>query len=259
MTRFAGRYAFVGGLHRTGTSLLANMIATHPQVRAITGAPVPENEGCYLQGAIAHTALHGVPGHYATDLAQHLVEGCRYDTLETRRRIEADWSRWFEPGGDWRVEKSPVNLTRMRLYQQLFPCSQFIVILRHPAIMAAALAKWVDTDPARLIDYALDAYDIVAEDLRYLHGAMVVRYEDLVAGKAFAAVLAFLGLEDGHAAAAVLRNGNADYPEPPRMSATQAARAARYGYAPDGAIESFVPIIRHPLRTIRESAQALAR
>ena len=98
------RYVFVAGLHRTGTSLLAQMIATSPQIAAITGAPVPENEGCYLQGAIPHTALDGVPGEYATDPRQHHPEGGRYDTLETRTRLEADWAPWFAPGRPWRLE-----------------------------------------------------------------------------------------------------------------------------------------------------------
>ncbi len=134
------RYVFVGGLHRSGTSLVARLIAGLPGVGAITDAPVPENEGVYLQGAIAHTALHGAPMRFATDPAQHHTEGSRHDTLETRLRIEADWAPHFGPG-HWRVEKSPVNLTRMRLYQQLFPLSQFVVVMRHPEAVAAATAK----------------------------------------------------------------------------------------------------------------------
>ena len=69
------RHIFVAGLHRSGTSLIARLLAEHPDIAAITDAPVPESEGCYLQGAIPHAARHGVPGHFATDPEQHLVEG----------------------------------------------------------------------------------------------------------------------------------------------------------------------------------------
>lgn len=41
-------YLFVCGLHRTGTSLLARMLAAHPQKDGIREAPVPEHEGAYL-------------------------------------------------------------------------------------------------------------------------------------------------------------------------------------------------------------------
>lgn len=138
------RYIFVGGLHRSGTSLVARLLAGLPGVGAVEGAPVPENEGAYLQGAIPHTARHGVPGRFAHDPDQHLVEGCRYDTRGTRDRMEADWAPWFPAGTGWRVEKSPVNLLRMRLYQQLFPTSQFVVVVRHPVAVARATAKWTD-------------------------------------------------------------------------------------------------------------------
>ena len=108
------RFVFIAGLHRTGTSLLAKMLAQHPAVSAIAGAPVPEQEGCYLQGAIPHTARHGIPGHYATDPAQHFTEDHPLNTMETRDRLRSDWEGWFDGAKPWWLEKSPVNLTRMR-------------------------------------------------------------------------------------------------------------------------------------------------
>ncbi|MEW4448264.1 sulfotransferase [Qipengyuania sp. JC766] len=258
MSGFTGRYVFVAGLHRTGTSILARLLAQHPEVATISHSPAPENEGCYLQGAIPHTALHGIPGHYATDPEQHLTEECRFDTLETRTRLEQDWDRWFEEGGQWRLEKSPVNLTRMRLYQQLFPLSQFVVILRHPAVMAAALAKWTDTPSDVLIDYALDAYEQTLADCEYLHAAMVVRYEDLVASPSLSPFWQFLSLPEIENDVA-LKDGNADYPAVIPFSAEQDERARRFGYGTGGAAKTFEPVIRHPLRTVREATLAAFR
>ncbi len=256
---FAGRYLFVAGLHRTGTSLLTRLMARHPDVAAIERSPAPENEGCYLQGAIPHTALHGRPAHYATDPAQHLVEGCAYDTAVTRDRMRSDWDRWFTPDETaWRIEKSPVNLTRMRLYQQLFPMAQFVVILRHPEAMAAALAKWVDRPAAQIVDYGVAAYDRMARDLPFLHAAIVVRYEDLVAdpGKVLSSLCTFLQVDAGpvlqDAASCAIRDGNAAYRGAPRMTAAQAARAARWGYAPSLVCNPWTADIRHPLRAVRE-------
>ena len=252
------RYVFIAGLHRTGTSLLAQMLGAHPDVATISGSPAPEDEGCYLQGAIPHTAMHGRPGHYATDPAQHHIEGSRFDRLETRERLAADWDCWFDQGGTWRLEKSPVNLTRMRLYQQLFPLSQFIVIVRHPEVMAAALRKWSDQTPAELASYGLDAYDVVADDVPYLHAVCVIRYEDLVRAPETvrAGLFAFLDLAD-HTGGLHVRDGNADYACDRPVPQDLAARLAKWGYAPGGRVEPFTPIVRHPLRAIREGTERM--
>jgi hypothetical protein len=246
------RYVFVAGLHRSGTSCVAGLIAEHDRVSGIEGAPVPENEGCYLQGGIPHTAVHGIPGRFAVDPEQHHIEGCRYDRLETRQRMEADWSRWFDPAKPWRVEKSPVNLTRMRLYQSLFPLSQFVIVMRHPACVAAAMAKWDPRPATDLVEYWLDAHDRVFRDIEHLHAAIVLRYEDLVADPARTArrLWAFLDLPEGPVPP--IHDGNAAYTPAP-LTPQQQARARRWGYEGSTAAMPAEPIVRHPLRTVRNA------
>ena len=251
------RYVFVAGLHRSGTSLTARLIADLPGVGAITGAPVPESEGAYLQGAIPHHARTGIPMHFATDPQQHMTEGHALDRLETRQRIEADWDPWYPPDCRWRVEKSPVNLTRMRLLQQLFPMAHFVVVIRHPEVVAAAVAKWVDAPAPALIDHWLDAHDRVINDLTYLHAAVIVRYEDLVRhpSRTTAGLAAFLDIATPTFESEIIRDGNAEYPDALKMSSTQADRAAVWGYGPrQEAISTWQTPVRHPLRNIRETA-----
>ncbi|MDG6079706.1 sulfotransferase [Erythrobacter litoralis] len=257
MTPTMPRFVFVAGLHRTGTSLLSRLIASHRSVSAIENSSAPEDEGCYLQGAIPHTALHGIPGQFATDPAEHHIEEGRFDTLETRNRLLADWSPWFDADASWWLEKSPVNLTRMRLYQQLFPMAQFVVILRHPQIMAAALAKWSDRSPEELVRYGIEAYQRMECDLARLHAVVVIRYEDLVddPDSIIGGVLAFLGL-DNTWHKSTIRNGNADYPEVSPLEPEHKADLARWGYTPAGGVGSFEPIVRHPLRDVRERTAA---
>lgn len=249
------RYLFVGGLHRSGTSLVARIAAGLPGVAGISGAPVPENEGVYLQGGIPHDALSGRPMHFATDPAQHMTETHPLNRLETRTRIEADWASWF-PEGPWRVEKSPVNLTRMRLLQQLFPLSQFVVVIRHPEAVAAAVAKWVDRPAEASIDHWLEAHGIVARDLCRLHAVLVLRYEDVVAApcRAQARLAAFLSRSAGAPLPEAVRDGNAEYRHAPRMDPAQAARAACWGYGAGLSVErEWRGDPRHPLRAVREA------
>ncbi|ARU17797.1 sulfotransferase family protein [Croceicoccus marinus] len=247
------RYVFVAGLHRSGTSLVARLLGEHPDIAAITDAPVPENEGCYLQGAIPHTARHGVPGHFATDPDQHLVEGCALDRLETRVRMEADWSRWFDSARPWRVEKSPVNLTRTRLLQSLFPMSQFIIVTRHPAFTAEAMRKWVDVEAIGFRGYWQGAHDLVLADLEYLHCAMIVRYEDLVERPQTMrrAMFAFLDLPVCESARQIA-NGNRRYLDSAQRSS---AAYSRLGYAPGASCGPLLPRVRHPLRAIVERVE----
>lgn len=258
----AHRYVFVGGLHRSGTSLIARHIGSIPGVGAITQAPVPENEGAYLQGAIPHHARSGIPMHFATDPGQHMTEDHPLNTWDTRQRLMADWDPWFPPDCVWRVEKSPVNLTRMRLLQQLFPMAHFVVVLRHPEAVAAAVAKWVDKPPTELIDHWLDAYAQVEQDLSYLHAVVVLRYEDLVRDpdRTLAGIAAFLDCPVPLGVTEPMKNGNADYPDAAIMSEVQAVKAAKWGYGTNGEVDQAWRMpVRHPLRQIREGTERLLK
>lgn len=177
------RYVFVGGLHRSGTSMVASLIAGAQGVGAISGAPVPEQEGVYLQGAIPHTARHGVPGEFAFDPDQHLTEDSGYNCLEVEQRLSASWDRWYPADATLRVEKSPVNLLRARLYQQLFPTASFVFVVRHPVVVARATGKWNAAPLAHLVEHWATAHRLLLEDLPYLHNYLIVRYEDLVADR----------------------------------------------------------------------------
>lgn len=255
------RYVFVCGLHRSGTSLLARLVAAHPDVAALHAPDVPEGEGVYLQGAIPHTAQHGVPGSFAFDPEQHLTEAHPLNRLETRLRIEADWSPRFAPDRPWRLEKSPVNLLRTRLYQQLFPMAHFIVVTRHPVAVAQATAKWSDTSLPRLVDHWAAAHRIALEDLARLHAALVIRYEDLCGapGVTLAQIARFLSLDTPLACAEPVGDGNARYRE---MPGEPPPEATVLGYGRKLRPERAMPdalICRHPLRAIRESVLDAAR
>ncbi|MCL3883918.1 sulfotransferase [Marivita sp. GX14005] len=251
------RYLFIGGLHRSGTSLTARLAAELPGAGGITGAPVPENEGVYLQGAIPHTALLGRPMQFATDPAEHLTEAHPLNTLETKLRLERDWAPWFEDGLRWRVEKSPVNLTRTRLLQQLFPLSQFLIVLRHPEAVAASVAGWTPRPRPDLIDHWIAAHERLKADLPYLHACLVLRYEDITAdpGRARARIAAFLSLDADGAGGEPVTDGNAQYAGTDPMSPAQASAAADWGYAPGLRCAPWPGHVRHPLRAVLQAVE----
>ena len=150
-----------------------------------------------------------------------------------------------------------MNLTRMRLLQQLFPMAHMVVVLRHPEAVAAAVAKWVSDPAPALIDHWLDAHDRLAADLPFVHAAAVIRYEDLVRDPVAlqAGLAAFLDVTPPKRVAEAIADGNRDYNGQVAMSAAQAVRAVAWGYGPQGAVDSaWWPDLRHPLRAVREAA-----
>ncbi|MDF3383518.1 MULTISPECIES: sulfotransferase [Sulfitobacter] len=251
------RYLFIGGLHRSGTSLVNRLANALPGAGGITGSAAPENEGVYLQGAIPHTAQSGRPMHFATNPEEHLTEAHPLNSLETKTRLAQDWAPWFAPDLQWRVEKSPLNLTRMRLMQHLFPMSQFIVVLRHPEAVAASVASWVDAPAQALIDHWIAAQAQMLDDLPYLHAVMVLRYEDIVADapRALRRIARFTDLPEA-ALPEGIADGNQTYAGATQMTKAQAAEAARWGYAPGLQVSPWPGLIRHPLRAVREAVEA---
>lgn len=245
------RYVFIGGVHRSGTTLLADCLEAHPEVRGLPAWAAPEGEGAFLQGAIPHDALSGVPGRFALEHGARMVEGGPYDRLDVRDRMRADWDLWYPTGGLWRVEKSPVNLLRARLYQQLFPACQFVFVLRHPLAVARATAKWSDAGEAALLAHWEAAHAALIEDLPRLHNWMVLRLEDLCADpeRELARAFAFLRLDPAPPPRAVEPGPNDAYLAAGPPAAPYGPAAAAFGY-PEGANAHRG---RHWFRDVREA------
>jgi hypothetical protein len=70
----APRLLFIGGLHRSGTSLIHRCISRHPQVAGFHDTGVLEDEGQYLQSVYPLGQAYGGPGRFALDPRCHLTE-----------------------------------------------------------------------------------------------------------------------------------------------------------------------------------------
>lgn len=199
---------FVCGLHRSGTSVLARLLASAPATRGLRGTGVPENEGQHLQQLLPTANAHGGPGVFAFDPGAHLTETSRRaDPVVARGLLEAWAPHWEPPSrGDspeshpasTLVEKSPPDLVRTRLLQALFPAARFLAVVRHPAVVAASTSRWRPTlSPGTLLRHWAHAYALYGEDAPSLRRTMMVRYEDLVTSPAatVAAIATALSLD----------------------------------------------------------------
>ncbi|MQA95874.1 MAG: sulfotransferase [Streptosporangiales bacterium] len=174
-------FVFIGGLHRSGTSLLHRTLGTHPEISRFIDTGVPEDEGQHLQRVMGTAGRHGGIARFALDPEAHLTEDSDLATRpDTAERLLKTWGRHWDPTRRLLVEKSPPNLIRARLLQTVFPNSRFLMILRHPITNAMASKKMAKkTRLHERMEHWFAAHKIMREDLPYLKKVLVLRYEDL--------------------------------------------------------------------------------
>ena len=189
------RIVFIGGLHRSGTSLLFQALREHPLVSGFRDTGVPEDEGQHLQSVYPPARAHGGPGHFGFAPQAHLTEASPLVTDYSRETLLREWGVHWDLTKPVLLEKSPPNLIRTRFLQALFPSSSFLMLLRHPLAVAYATKKWTNASLSSLIEHWLLCYSTFDRDRQHLKSSYIVRYENLVKDPAtLGSVQTFLGL-----------------------------------------------------------------
>jgi len=68
------RLVFLAGLHRSGTTLLARLLAAHPEISGFSETGVPADEGQHLQGVYPAAREYGGPGRFGFAPESHVTE-----------------------------------------------------------------------------------------------------------------------------------------------------------------------------------------
>jgi len=181
------RLVFVGGLHRSGTTLLADLLAEHPDVSGLSETGVWEDEGQHLQDVYPAADRFGGPGRFAFAEAAHLSEDSPLVSERNRERLLSAWAPYWDTSRRLLVEKSPPNLIRFRFLQALFPGARFVAVIRHPVPVTYATHRFyrkLHRRPQRptidrLLEHWVTAHEIFRRDLGSLDRVIVVRYEEL--------------------------------------------------------------------------------
>lgn len=207
---------FVAGLHRSGTSLVADLIASHPDASGLSGTGAFREEGQHVQDVYPAGSRAGGAGRFAFDERMHLSErdaGDAGSRAEKAERLLACWAPYWDLSRRVLVEKSPPNILKTRYLRALFPSARFVLVKRHPIAVALATTKWSHTSRYSLVAHWLAAHEIAAADTAGLEQVVTLRYEDLVAAPEtqYASLLAFLGLDAQPAALAVRSGVNEAY------------------------------------------------
>lgn len=177
------RLVFIGGLHRSGTSVVQRSLTAHPAATGFHDTGVPEDEGQHLQSVYPAADKYGGQGLFGFSAEAHLTEASGLVTVANRDRLLQEWGRYWAPDAAVAVEKSPPNLIRARFLQALFPGSIFVMVLRHPVAVTLATRKgWrLQISYARLVEHWVNCHSILAADARHISNLHVVRYERFVA------------------------------------------------------------------------------
>ncbi len=175
------RFVFVAGLHRSGTTLVARLLAAHPGISGFSGTSAPADEGQHLQSVYPSDHEYGRPGRFGFAPEMHLTECSTLASDESARALFAQWSPHWDLSRPLLLEKSPPNLIKTRFLQALFPDSAFVVVVRHPIPVSIPTAKWRGTRRYdRLFEHWLRCHALFEADRGRLSRVHVLLYEQLV-------------------------------------------------------------------------------
>jgi hypothetical protein len=192
------RFVFLAGLHRSGTTLLARLLAAHPQISGFSGTGAPADEGQHLQSVYPSDHEYGRPGRFGFAPEMHLTESSPLVSTQSAATLFEEWSPYWDLSRPLLLEKSPPNLLKTRFLQALYPGSAFVVVIRHPIPVSLATAKWRGTRRYhRLLEHWLRCHDLFAADREKLEQVHVLHYEELLHDPAgmLRGIFEFLGLE----------------------------------------------------------------
>ncbi|MCE9508060.1 MAG: sulfotransferase, partial [Alphaproteobacteria bacterium] len=176
---------FLIGFPRSGTTLLDQILSSHPAVQVAEEKPAVYQMAQYLIKANEQQSKNS-PGY-----ASCLLPTKAGDIEEMRRIFLAEHSDHMEIRKDKIfIDKLPLNILRASLIKRVFPDAKFILALRHPCdcVLSCFMQEFEMTRPmARFLDIqdAARFYDEVFGLWEHLTKIMplnvhAVRYEDIV-------------------------------------------------------------------------------
>jgi hypothetical protein len=173
------RFVFLAGLHRSGTTLLARLLAAHPEVSGFSNTGVDADEGQHLQTVYPPAKIWGGPGRFGFAPEAHFTEAQASE--EKAQKLCEEWSPHWDLARPVLLEKSPPNLLKTRYLQALFPASAFVVIVRHPIPVSIPTARWRGTRRYdRMFAHWLRCHELFEADRARLEHVHVLTYEQLV-------------------------------------------------------------------------------
>ena len=174
------KHVFICGLHRSGTTVLAQRIGKFKDCTGFEGTGAIMDEGQFLQDVYPPLVAHGGVGKFGFAPESHLTENSPLLTPTNIARLRQCWEAHWDGSRAVRIEKTPGNLVMSRFLQAAFPNAHFIVIKRHPVAVSLASQKWSRSPIHELFEHWLRCYERFEADKRYLAHVYELSYEDYI-------------------------------------------------------------------------------
>lgn len=194
---------FICGLHRSGTSILHEVLKKHDAISGFENTGVPEDEGQHLQSIFSPAKDYGGAGRFGFFEEAKLTENSPLVNEKYQNKLMAEWANYWDLSKTLLIEKSPPNLIRTRFLQAMFPSTLFITVIRHPIAVAYAtqqykssLFKHTKFSNYNLVDHWVQSYERFWQDKPHLKNHFVIAYEELSSypEACFNAISDFLGV-----------------------------------------------------------------
>jgi hypothetical protein len=188
------KWAFVIGCYNSGTTLLAEVLGTHPRISALP------DEGQYLTDQIKADHELGLSRMWVK--REDLYRLTETDAGPDVQRLKKEWGMRLDTGKPILLEKSPPNAARTLWLQEHFEDAHFIAIIRNGYAVAEGIRR--KARPSHPERWPLEdcAYawkrvnEVIAEDSSKLRNFIWVKYEDFAdkTPETLNRIFAFLGI-----------------------------------------------------------------
>lgn len=173
------RYIFIGGAHKSGSTLLGRILSQSANISAFECTGVPMDEGQWLQNVLIQD-VHVGELLFGLSEESHLTES---DLI--RSGIDSEllscWKKFWDTNCEYLLEKSPINVLRTRFLQSIFPDSAFLITIRDPRTSYMAAKKTMPHISVKTYFKNWHSiYSTFKEDSKYLKSYAVIHYESLL-------------------------------------------------------------------------------
>jgi hypothetical protein len=195
------KWVFIVGCYNSGTTLLHDLLASHPLVGSMPG------EGQVYTDELKSPKSIGLPRLWAIEPDRFYLD--ENSTAEINvTRLKRQWgARFNDPSKPILIEKSPTNAARVRWLQKNFDDSYFIGIVRNGYAVAEGIRRKAGHSLELSARQWLVSNEIMLRDFESLKHKRTITYEELTGDpvETLGQVFGFLALDAAHSQSAANR------------------------------------------------------
>ena len=184
-------FVFIVGCTNSGTTLLHTLVSRHPRVGSLPA------EGQFYTRELRRPWVVGPARLWALDPGPYRLS--EDDTGVDVNKIKRQWAAMFDdPSMPVLVERTPVNLLRVRWLDRNFAPARFIGLVRHGAAVAEGIHRRTGHSMEDCARQWVMATEILLDDAAQMDNYLIVKYEDLThdVERTLTRVWPFIGLEN---------------------------------------------------------------